>query len=314
MVKCCDQEEKTVRALFRALFAEDGGDLSVRQRRIQTFMDDSNALIARLVSDNAMFMNDQRSVMAYLFFNDPNHHYLYKATEAQNFASCIEYYDDWGPGTDFHLDVYHRMCDSLVEEIRKSPELLKTHASRYIGRDGATAEGMHSDDNYHLLAFDIIYGAPENRYNFYEGIPFSSIAAQERKLHQERTEEAQLRAEHLSVAQKDADLLIAAEAYFHSAITVGMKVMHKRNGLGEIIAIDHQDGDESLMTIQFYQSDKVAKFQLMSAFAGGFLTAEIPDMAEHLLQFRDVILRGKRIRDGLTRAQKEYEAYKEYLE
>ena len=29
------------------------------------------------------------------------------------------------------LDVYYRMCDWVVEQIKKSPELLATHQSRY---------------------------------------------------------------------------------------------------------------------------------------------------------------------------------------
>ncbi len=34
--------------------------------------------------------------MAYLFFHDPEHNYLYKATQAHEFADCVEFLDDWG--------------------------------------------------------------------------------------------------------------------------------------------------------------------------------------------------------------------------
>ena len=158
LVVCAEKEPEAVRLLFKALYADDGGDLNVRQAKISKFIEDANALTARLYTTNGMFMNDQRSTMGYLFLYDPDKHYLYKASEANSFASCIEFYDDWGSGANFKLDVYYRMCDALIEEIRNAPELLSTHNSRYYGKNGERLEEMHPDTNYHILAFDIIYG------------------------------------------------------------------------------------------------------------------------------------------------------------
>ena len=104
--------------MFKTLFADDGGDLAVRQKKIEQFIADANALTKRLHSENGMYMNDQRSAMGYLFLYDPDNHYLYKATEANDFASCIEFFDDWGPGTAFRLDVYYRMCDVLSDKVK----------------------------------------------------------------------------------------------------------------------------------------------------------------------------------------------------
>ena len=46
-------------------------------------------------------------------FYDPEHYYLYKALQAKRFADCVEFYDNWGSGTQMDLQVYHRMCDEL---------------------------------------------------------------------------------------------------------------------------------------------------------------------------------------------------------
>lgn len=309
LINCASKEPESVRELFRALFADDGGDLTVRQRKILQFIEDANALTVRLVSTNNMFMNDQRSTMGYLFLYDPDNHYLYKASEATDFASCIEFYDDWGPGTNFRLDVYYRMCDALVEEIRNSDELRKTHESRYVDKEGTPIKGMHPDNNYHILAFDIIYGAPEFRYNFYKGIPFSTITAQARKLHQDRVEKAQARQAALLDAQEKADRLAEARAYFASVITVGMDVKHRVFGLGQIIAADDQ-----YLTIVFPQKGETKKFATMMSFSGGFLTADIPDMAEKAAKYKDVINGERTIESTLARAQAEFNEYREYLE
>jgi hypothetical protein len=234
---------------------------------------------------------------------------MYKASEATDFASCIEFFDDWGPGTDFRLDVYYRMCDMLVEEIRNSPELRKTHESRYLDKDGNPIEGMHPDSNYHILAFDIIYGAPEFRYNFYEGIPFSTITAQARKLHQERVEKAKEWQMELAAAQEKAERLVEARSYFASTITAGMIVKHKAFGEGRIVTVDDQ-----YLVVEFPQQGKMKKFPTMKSFAGGFLTANIPGLSEKAAQFRDVIDGEWKIKHALNQAQIRANEYREYLE
>lgn len=308
LVNCAGAEPDAVRALFRALFADDGGDLTVRQNKTLKFIEDANALTRRLVSANGMFMNDQRSAMGYLFLYDPDRHYLYKASEAADFASHIEFYDDWGPGTAFRLDVYYRMCDMLVEEICRSEELKKTHASRYKDKNGDPVGGMHPDTNFHILAFDIIYGAPEFRYNFCKGISSSPITTQARKLQQERAEKARARQAALTAAQEKADRLAEARAYFAAVITMGMAVKHKVFGAGEIVAADGQR-----MTVSFPQRGETKEFDTMMSFAGGFLSADVEDMSEKTALYRDVINRERDIEKALLRAQAAFDEYKEYL-
>lgn len=309
LVKCLEEKPKSVQDLFKALFADDGGDLAVRQQKIQQFIKDANALTAHVISPNPVFMNDQRSTMGYLFLYDPDKHYLYKATEATDFASCIEFYDDWGPGTNFRLDVFYRMCDMLVEEIRKSPELKETHESRYTGKDGKPIEGMHPDKNYHILAFDIIYGAPDFRYNFYNGIPFSKITAPARKLHQERVKKAQALYTDLQSAREKADMLQEARAYFESVITAGLDVKSKAYGEGKIVS-----ADEKYVAVTFTSNGATKRFEKMKAFTGGYLIADMPDLAEKIAMYRDVVNREASIENNLTRAEAEFSKYSEYLE
>jgi len=309
LVKCANTDTDAVRELFRALFADDGGDLVARQRKILQFIEDANALTQRLVSTNGMFMNDQRSAMGYLFLNDPDNYYLYKASEANDFASCVEFYDDWGSGAAFNLENYYRMCDMMVKEIHACEPLKETNKGRFFDKEGNPIEGMHPDTNYHILAFDIIYGAPAFRYNFYDGIPFSTITAQTRKLHQDRVEKALERQKKLIAAQEKADKLAEARKYFMTTVTPGLKVRHKTFGNGEVVSIDHE-----YVTVTFPDKAQTKPFMTMMSFAGGFLAADVADMAEKIALYKDVIYSERSVVNALKQAETEFAEYKEYLE
>ncbi len=309
LVTCAEKDPEAVKALFKNLFADDGGDLAVRQDKILKFIDDANNLTRQLHSSNGMFMNDQRSAMAYLFLNDPDNHYLYKASEANNFASCVEFYDDWGSGANFKLDVYYRMCDLLVEEIGKSKELIDTNESRFYDNNNVKIEGMHSDSKYHILAFDIIYGAPEFRYNFYKGIPFSNITAQARRLHEERVKKAQELYNEWQQAQTNVALFQEAKDYFVKNIIVGLPVCHKVFGEGKIIEID---GDNII--VLFAVKNETKKLAMMTSFTGKFLTADIPDLTEKIMRYQDVVRKEQMIFSTLERATNALESYREFLE
>ena len=269
LVTCAEKEPNAVRVLYRELFAEDHGDLTLRQGKITRFIHEANRLTERLVSSNNMFMNDQRSAMAYLFFNDPDNHYLYKASEARDFASCVEFYDDWGSGEHFKLDVYYRMCDMIVEGIRNDSEMIRTHMSRYMEKDDTQVSGMHPDNNYHILVFDIIYGAPAFRYNFYKGIPYETITAEARKLHLDRVEKARRLQVELSEAQTAMAKVLDAETYFRNLFSIGMQVRHKMFGSGEVVSVD----DDSIAVL-FSRKNEVKSLRVMTTVLNGFLVAD----------------------------------------
>lgn len=305
LYNCAQKDEEAVKNLFRNLFAEDNGDLDVRQKKIEKFIMDANELIEKLYSSNNVFMNDQRSAMAYLFLNDPDNHYLYKASEAKDFASCIEFYDDWGSGNDFNLKTYYKMCDMLIDEIKECPELTGTHRSRY---ETYSEKELHPDANYHILAFDIIYGAPENRYNFYEGIPFSAITAEKRKLHQERVKKAEELYNDVLAAQEKADLLNKAKKYYLDNLSVGNKVKHKAFGAGTITEIDSEN-----IIVRFDKSGETKKFILLKIFDGGFMKADLTDIEEKITEFHP-IANAIDLDKKLDRAKNVFEPYAKYLE
>lgn len=315
LVTCAQKDEEAVRALFRDLFAEDGGDLTTRQEKILAFIARANELTKKHHSSNGMFMNDQRSTMGYLFFNDPDHHYLFKSSEASSIASCIEFYDDWRSGADFNLAVYYRMCDLIIEEIRRDNALLETHRSRYFAKDGSPVPEviMHPDKNFHILVFDIIYGAPEFRYNFYEGIPFTPITAQARKLHQERKEKTRLLLEKRAAAQAGLRLYDEAIQYYASLLPIGGKIRHKAFGEGTVIEYIKKAGGD-IVKVKFDRTSEIKSFTAPQAITGGFLLPDAADLAEKNAKYRNIIGRSRSsLQSALEKTEAEYREYEKYL-
>ena len=172
LVEYAKSEPDTVRNMFVDLYADDGGDIKVQMEKIADFFRRSNELLEKYTPDSFLYKQNSHSVSAYLFLNDPNHHYMYKATQSQRFADCVEFYDDWGTGDNIKLDIYYRMCDELVAEIKSCPELLETDRSRFDGKLKLSGGELHPDAEKHILAFDIIYCC--SVYDLFDGLHIPS--------------------------------------------------------------------------------------------------------------------------------------------
>lgn len=232
LVTYAKEEPETVRNMYRELFADDGGDLALRQAKIYAFIQKSEELKAKYAPGSWRYTNDQRSVMAYLFFHDPEHNYLYKSTQAHEFADCVDFLDDWGSGANFKLDVYYRMCDELVASMKEFPKLIQTHMSRYEDTKGQ----LYEDTGLHVLAFDMIYSSQV--YNLYDGIQYSHPKVAEKKLYRERVEKAAALKEVYEQAQADFAHLEEIRAAILSHLQVGSSLIHKVYGKGEIPWMD----------------------------------------------------------------------------
>ena len=180
LVEFAKREPETVRRMFLDLYADDGGNYQVKQQKVQDFLQKSHALRDQYFAGSWMYTDDFHSVSGYAFLYDPDHNYLFKSTQARDFADCIGFMEDWGYGAATHLDVFYRMCDEVVAQIQKTPELLKTDASRFDRNVFPDADQFHPDNAKHILCFDLIYCSTV--YHLFHGITFKPISLQEKKL------------------------------------------------------------------------------------------------------------------------------------
>lgn len=302
LVKIAEEEPEPIRDAFRALYVPDGGDLAIRQSKIDAFLTKCNELVEKYYPGSYLYKNDQRSAMAYLFFNDPDNHYLYKATEAKYLASCVGFYDDWGSMSEFKLDVYHRFCDELIAEIKATPALLDTHYSRF----DAAKVSMHKDEPLHVLAFDIIYCA--HTYGLYSGLDLTKVTAADRKLYQERKAKAQELLAAVEKAEIDMQMLSSAKRYFTGLIQSGAAVTHKMFG-----AVDVEAMDDGMLTLRIRKNGEQKRFGMLFSIANGFIKIDAVDFAEKVSQYKMVMLREMDIPRSLESAQKALQPYNEYL-
>ena len=256
-------EVEFVRECFRELYAEDGGDLEARQNRIYSFMEKMNAKIDQYASGSWKYPQKMNNVIYYLSLRYPNDNYIFKATEATEWANCIEFGDDFGSGESFSLAKYYRMCDELRSAVSENEEIMELHSRRF------EKEARGFDDELHILVYDIIYCA--HTYNFYTDGLIQTTSAKERiKRAQTRDEIEKLEAELAEAEQNYATLT----ALINKEIDMtGMEVTHKTFGKGRIIS--HTNG---IQVISFSVGDK--KFQYPTAYTGGFLKADESTMAE----------------------------------
>ena len=305
LIECAKKpgEEETVREMFRALYAQEVRTIPEKQAAINAFLASYNELKQRYFPESWQYNNDQRSVMTYLFFRYPNHYFAYKASEAKDFADCVEFYEDWGTTNEFRLDRYERMCEQLIEEIKKNDALLATHRSRYEN----AKTPLHPDENLHILAFDIIYCS--QAYGFYADMTFPKINAKARRLYEETVKEANKRYEKLQQAEQNMALLEEAKKSYADAFSVGSKILHKTYGEGKI-----EESDGLNATVHFSKTNETKKLGLPQSVKSGWIVIEDSAQAEKLKSYESVLGQRTNIAARWKHAMEEFEPYQEYFD
>ena len=298
-----EEETETVREMFRKLFKEEHLDNKAKQAVIDEFIESSEQLRKKHYPDSRLYINNQRSVMMYLFLRYPNSNYGYKASQAKSFADCIEFYDDWGPMTDFRIDVFSRMCDQVIEEIKKNDALMETHRSRFKN----TNRKLYPDDNLHILVLDIIYCS--QTYGFYGDMTFNPIDSKSKKLYFERVAKAKELSEKLDKAKADVALLDEAKEYIAASLSKGTTVKHKTFGEGVI-----EDCVGTIFTIHLEKTNETKKLGLIAAIENNLVSFSSEEIKQKIKGYIPVLKREREIPMNLTRAINELQPYLEYLE
>lgn len=302
LVEFAKREPETVREMFQNLYSDDQGDIHIQETLIADFFDKSNELLEKYSPGSYRYKQNSHSVSAYLFLYDPDNHYMYKASQSCIFADCIQYYDDWGTGDNIKLDVYYRMCDWLVEQIFECKELLATDASRFELPESAE---MFEDKKKHLLAFDIIYAC--SVYDLFDGISFNRPKMQEKNLIIERKIKAQRMLDNYKKALENLDRLNEALSAIEKVLLPGTQMEHKMFGAGELVSYSNGVAD-----VSFQIGNK--KLGLAVVLSMGLVKITDSSIATEVLQYVPYLKDKDSIRNALTRAEKELEPYKEYLE
>lgn len=230
IVKMAEREDMEVKRLFcEVLFAEDNGNLALRQQHMEEFLEGIEKVRLKHFPASWKYAQDRHAASCYLALFAPEKNYIYKYTHAENFAQYIEYGKDLGSGSNFSLANYYEMCDLVVEALREHPSLLNAYHE-------LLTDEYYQDDSLHLLAFDVINCA--STYNLFTGLQHKakqeSIKAY--KLEQLRQAEAEkLRVEIESLEAQIQAIDVQLDLY-RSINLVGVQVNEKRYGIGTVIS------------------------------------------------------------------------------
>ncbi len=286
-------EIEFVRQCFKELFSEDDGDIDARQDRIYAFMEKINERIDHYAKGSWKYPQKMNDVIYYLNLWRPHENYIFKSTEATDWANCIEYGDDFGSGETFSLKKYYRMCDELLEEVRTNDAILELHEPRFA------REARDFDDELHILVYDIIYCA--HAYNFYAHAVSTTTSSKE------RIRRAELRSQYEEALSRYNAALEARDAIAaHTDLTIdltGKELKHKVFGMGTVRS--HANG---MLEIEF--SVGVKKFQYPNAISGGFLAALDERVASDIQKEIDAKAKLDVAEKELTSARSEYERLK----
>lgn len=305
LVEFARKEPGIVKQMFLDLYSEDGNDLKVQESLIADFFRKSNGLLDKYSPGSYRFKQNSHSVSAYLFLHDPDHHYMYKATQAQIMADCIGFYDDWGTGDNIKLDVFYRMCDELVSEVKKNTALINTDESRFDGRFGVKSEHLIADQEKHMLIFDIIYCC--SVYDLFNGISFSRPKTKEKQLYAERKKKAQQLLQEYTNAQIQAERLSEARSIFMKIFKEGSSLKHKLYGNGVVKEID-----EKYIIISFQGQEK--KLGVTVAIAKGIITSENEDFMSTYEEYAPILNKEESIISAVERTKNALKGYEEYLD
>lgn len=303
LVDYARKEPETVREMFRKLYEEEYMDTDAKQQLIDEFIASSEELRKKYNPDSRLYVNNQRSVMMYLFLRYPNSNFAYKASQAKSFADCIEFYDDWGPMTDFKIDVYYRMCEQLIEEIKADEALMETHKSRFEN----TERKLHPDEELHILVFDIIFSS--QAYNFYDGMTYAPINAQARKLYFEKVAKAKELSETLEKARAELTLLEEAKEYVSKTLVPGLMVKHKTFGEGTI-----EECDNSILAVHFPKINDTKKLGTSVIFGNGLVTLESEEQTNRIKEYAPILNKESTIKVTVSKTEDALQEYLEFLE
>ena len=307
LVEFARREPETVQQMFVDLYFDDGGDIKVQMKLISNFFDQCNELLEKYFPDSYLYKQNSHSVSSYLFLYDPDHHYMYKATQSQVMADCIEFYDDWGSGDNIKLDVYYRVCDEILEEIKNCPELLATNQSRYDGTLRMRPGELHADPELHILLFDIIYCS--HVYNLFDGITFARPKSKEKQLIVEQKKKAmQLKKAYDEAAEK-VQLLDEAFLYFTNALKKAGIITHKAYGTCEVLSVDSK-----YIRLKIQKTGEEKQLGLAVVIANGIIRIDVPDFDVKKAEYIEVLKKADSLPRNLDYAARALELYEEYLD
>ena len=288
IIELAKHENDTVREMFRTLYADDGGDLTARQNRIDDFVAQAESMLQKYAPGKWRFKQDVRTVITYISLRHPDDNFIYKATPAHTFTKYVDYINDFGSGSNFKLGNYYRMCEQLVQAINENSDLIAVNRKRFD-------ETTWPDVEHHILASDIIYCA--SNYTLFGNIELPKFDKKSvtEKAKQNRNRDLDAK---LNKIQTDLNDIFEEKEMMDPIVLTGVTVQHKKFGNGVII-----DHDNNVITVRFNLGDK--KLGLPDAFINKSMVTELSGIKEYYEHLSEILSEEQRLKRDLSLSKME---------
>ena len=245
IVKMAEQKPSEVESLFREVLFAPFDTVEELQDHMDSFLDGIERIRQDLFPQYYRYKQERHAASCYLSFFNPSIHFIYRYSEAEEFAQYIEFGKDLGSGENFSLANYYELAEVVVRALAEHTGLIEKYKILVCSDDH-----YFNDESLHLMAFDLMYCA--RCYNFYNGLSHAkkkdSIRAYTaQQLQQKEAEERQRRIEALETQIHALDLEI--EPYAEISL-LGVKVNQAKYGDGIIIK-----QDINKITVRFEEKD-----------------------------------------------------------
>ena len=290
-------EVEFVREAFRQLFTPTE-DLTVRDSLVEKFILDINSRIKKYWPNDSYKPQTIRSTLCYLALAAPKQNYFYMFKKAENWANNTEYGFDIGSGSSFSLPIYYKMCDELVSEIKVDPRLQKCNEAR------TQKAGVNIDDDFHTLAYDIIYCA--TTYNLCVDIPGYHVTSVKDRI--KRSQEREELTELLQEAEKAKQELELFSANSLSGFELaGRAVNHSKYGVGTILSLN-----DYKLVASFGQENRTFVYPL--ALKTGNLVLNSPEEMSLFLESERAKEQHLKLKIAAKNAWEKYEQHKKIFD
>lgn len=249
VLKLWEKEPETVERLFReVLFADPNGSVPAVQENMDRFIAGYEELRQKYYPANWSYKQERHSASVFLAAFDPEFNFIFKSGEATTMAKYIDFPYAIGAGTKFNLSNYYRLCEVIVEELKKHESLLQKHF-------GMLKEEHYNDKSLHLLAFDLMYCC--HFYGFYKGLPIP-VAGKKGKLFappaftpEELARLQEKRLARIKEIQEKIEELERECDECRELSLLGVQVITEKYGIGTVVA-----QEMNLVKVRFAEGEK----------------------------------------------------------
>lgn len=241
IVKMAEARPAEVEDLVRNVLFCPYATIDELQNNMDRFLYEIEAIRQELFPQFYRYKQERHAASCYLAFLNPEKHYIYRYSDAEEFAKHIEFGKDLGSGANFSLANYYEMADLVVEALKEHKTLLEKYDA-LIKND----PHYYYDESLHLLAFDLMYCC--RCYNLYSGLKHASkkesIQAYTLQKLQEK-ESAERQAKILELEDQIHQIDIKISAYREISL-LNVEVTQAKYGKGIVV----EQNDEQVV-VQF---------------------------------------------------------------